>query len=154
MIATLDWPSALHIATHMRASDRAEVMATRWNDSSHDFAAECMHLSGPKLAAMLPDGEPVAMGGVAPNHPGVGQAWMVGTDRIGEMGIQIAHTCRRAVRALFADGGLHRIQAHSIASHDWAHRWLRSIGFSEEARLPAYGKGGEDFLVFGITKGV
>ncbi len=152
MIATLDWPIALHVAQHMRADDFAEVMATRWNDSRYDFAADCMRLPGPKLAALL-DGEPVAMGGVATHHPGCGQAWLVGTEKIGALGLEIAHVCRRSIRALFAEGGVHRIQAYSAAFHEDAHRWLKAIGLREEARLSRYGKGGEDFLVFGITKG-
>lgn len=153
MITQLDWPSALHVALNMRAEDFAEVMATRWSDSPYDFAADCMRLPGPKLAAFLPNGEPVAMGGVATHHPGCAQAWLVGTDKIGEMGVEIAHTCRKAIQALFSEGGVHRVQAHSAEFHKSAHRWLEAIGLREEARLPSYGKGGEDFLVFGITKG-
>lgn len=152
MIVQATWPDVLAVSLAMREDDRREVMATRWGDDPHDFAADCMRTPGPKLAALV-DGIPVAIGGVATHHPGVGQAWMVGTSDIGRAGIEIAHACRKSIAALFAEGGLHRIQAHSAAFHTRAHRWLKSIGLREESRLPGYGKGGEEFIVFSVLRG-
>lgn len=153
MILPATWPHVLAVSLAMRDDDRREVNATRWAEDPYDFAADCMRTPGPKLAAIRQDGTPVAIGGVATHHPGVGQAWLVGTHNIGLCGIEIAHACRKSIAALFADGGLHRIQAHSAAFHTDAHRWLKAIGLREESRLPGYGKGGEEFVVFSILRG-
>lgn len=154
MIVHASWEHTLRVALNMRQDDYEEVMATRWNDSPFEFAADCMRLPGAKLAALDRSGAAVAIGGVALHQPGVGQAWMVGTDGIGAMGIEIAHVCRRVVRQLFLDGVIHRVQAHSIASHTRAHRWMRAIGMKEEAAVPAFGKRGESFIVFSMLKGM
>ena len=153
MITQATWPDVLHVATHMRADDLAEVMATRWSDDPHDFAADCMRLPGVRLVARTDDGEPVAVGGVANWIPGVGQAWLVGTEGVGLAGVEIAHACRKSIETLFETGTIHRIQAFSAATHKRAHRWLRFIGLREESRLPMYGKNGEEFIIFAVTKG-
>jgi len=153
VIVQATWPNMLEVCLGMRADDRREVMATRWSDDPFDFAADCMRLPGTKLAALLPSGEAVAVGGVAVHQPGIGQAWMVGTERIGELGVEIAHASKKGIKALFERGGVHRIQAHSAAFHSDAHRWLKAIGLRKEATLPKYGKGGEDFFIFSAVKG-
>ena len=153
MIASLNWTDAIYIVENMRRDDLEEVIATRWNDDAYGFAAECMNLPGVRLVAKTPDNIPVAMGGVATWNPGVGQAWMVGTESIGLIGTEIAHACRKSIKALFETGTIHRIQAFSAATHTQEHRWLKAIGLHEESRMAKYGKNGEEFIVFAVTKG-
>ena len=152
MIAQATWPDVLEVSLKMRADDYAEVMATRWDDDPYSFAADCMRAPGVKLVARDDAGVPVAIGGVANWQPGVGQAWMVGAESIGKVGIEIAHACRTSIQALFDSGSIHRIQAFSAASHTRAHRWLRAIGLAEESRMPGYGKNGEEFIIFAVTR--
>lgn len=153
MIAEATWQDVLHVALNMREEDRAEVMATSWTDSPFDFAADCMRAPGSRLAVRDRDGVPFCIGGVALHQPGVGQAWLVGTNDIGRHGVEVAHITKRLFRALFDDGVVHRIQAHSAANHTWAHKWLGLVGLKEESRLPKYGKAGEEFIVFSVLKG-
>jgi len=154
VITQATWPDAIYVARNMREDDRAEVMATRWSDDPYDFAADCMRLPGVRLVARSGDGVPVAIGGVANWQPGVGQAWLVGTADVGLIGSEIAKSCRKSIEALFDTGTIHRIQAFSAATHTRAHRWLKAIGLHEESRLPMYGKNGEEFIIFAVTKGV
>lgn len=153
MIKQATWPDVLEVALRMRADDRAEIMATRWDDDLYSFASDCMRLPGVKLAALDDSGVPVAIGGVASWQPGVGQAWMFGTEGIGRVGIEIANACRKSIKTLFQSGSIHRIQAFSAADHKRAHRWLNAIGLKEESRMPQYGKNGEEFITFAVTKG-
>ena len=153
MTTQATWRDVLDVSLSMRSDDLAEVMATRWNEDPFEFAAECMRAPGVRLVARH-EGVPVAVGGVATWQPGVGQAWMVGTEDVGLVGVEIAHACRKSIKALFETGTIHRIQAFSAATHKRAHRWLRAIGLHEESRLPMYGKNGEEFIIFAVTKGV
>jgi hypothetical protein len=153
MIVQAQFKDVIDVALAMREDDRREVMATRWTDCPYAFAADCMRLPGSRIAAIHESGNAVAVGGVALNQPGVGQAWLIGTDAIGAYGVEIAHAARKVIATLFSAGELHRIQAYSAAFHTRAHRWLKAIGLREEARLPAYGKDGEDFLIFSVVKG-
>lgn len=152
MIVSLDWQHAIHVSCNMRTSDFNEVMANRWNNNPHDFAAECMRLQGLKLACVGGDGIPVAIGGVTSHVPGVGQAWLVGTRDIGKYGLEIAHVCKEWTKRLFDDGTVHRIQAFSAATHTKAHQWLIGVGLKQEGTLKYYGKNKEDFLIFSIVK--
>jgi len=152
VITQATWRDVLDVSLSMRADDLAEIMATRWNEDPFEFAAECMRLPGVRLVARH-EGVPVAVGGVATWQPGVGQAWMAGTESVGLAGVEIAHACRKSIAALFDTGTIHRIQAFSAATHKRAHRWLRAIGLREESRLPMYGKHGEEFIIFAVTKG-
>lgn len=151
VIRDVTWKEAIYVCTHMRADDFDEVMATRWDNDAHSFAAECMRLPGYKKVAVV-DGVPVAIGGLAVWQPGVGQAWLVGTPNIGKAGRQIAKHCKAEIARMFESGCIHRIQAFSSATHTQAHLWLNSIGLKQEALMPKYGKNGEDFIIFSIVK--
>jgi hypothetical protein len=150
VIVEATWEDALEVCLNMRGSDREEVMATRWSDSPYEFAADCMRAPGSRFTAIY-EGRPVMLGGVAMNQPGIGQAWMVGTDEIGKLGVEIAHASK-AIFSRLLEGHVHRIQAYSIATHQWAHSWLRKIGFVEAASLKQFGKRGEDFVLFEMLK--
>lgn len=153
MITNATWQDILHVAMNMREADRDEVMATSWTDSVFDFAVECVRSPGAKLAVTDESGTAVCVGGIANHQPGVGQAWLVGTDDIGKKGIYVARAARGMIQALFESGGIHRIQAFSAANHTQAHKWLKLIGMKEESRMPLFGKAGEEFIVFSILKG-
>jgi len=143
----------IHVSVHMRADDLAEVMATRWDTSPFSFAVDHARLNGSRFVARAKDGEPAAVGGVAIHRPGVGQAWLIGTPRIGECRREIARWVPGFFRSVMGgDQPLHRLQAFSSETHAMAHRWLKSMGFNEESRMPKYGKNGETFVTFSIVE--
>jgi RimJ/RimL family protein N-acetyltransferase len=139
-----------HVCGHLREDDRREVMLTRWSDDTGDLAENILALRSGKYAARR-NGRAVAVFGVEPVTPGVGQGWLVGTDEIGACGIEVAHACRRIVRTLFATG-VHRIHAFSADFHHEAHAWLEAIGARREATLHAWGKDGTDFFCYAVTR--
>lgn len=154
MIDHATWQDILSVAMNMREDDRAEVMATSWTDDLFDFAIECVRSPGVKLVVRNDAGVPVCVGGVANHQPGVGQAWLVGTPDIGKMGLQVVTAAKGLFAAVMDNGGVHRLQAFSAATHTRAHRWLELMGFNEESRMPKFGKAGEEFIVFSMVKGV
>jgi hypothetical protein len=139
-----------HVCGNLREDDRREVMLTRWSDDTDDLAESILALRGGKYSARK-DGRAVAVFGVEPVIPGVGQGWLIGTDDISACGIAVAHACRKIVRTLFANG-VHRIHAFSADFHHEAHSWLEAIGARREATLHAWGKDGTDFYCYVVTR--
>ncbi len=151
MIEPLTIDQALFVARRMRDVDFAEVMATRWDDDPDRFAIEAFRLPGVAWTAMTAAGEPVAIGGVALHTPGVGTAWLVGTDAFPRMALSVTRHVRQVIDRLLA-GELNRIHAWSAAFHVEAHRWMERVGMRREATLRALGKDGEDFFMYAITR--
>lgn len=134
------------VLSHIRDSDRKELLLTQWGDS----ISEISHAPGAQYA-VLRDGLPVCVFGVVPLFPGVGQGWLIGTDEIGKSGVEVAHACQTVVNTLL-DGHMHRIQADSAEFHTQAHTWLELIGFSRESRMVGFGKDGTDFFRYAICR--
>lgn len=147
MIVPLTSELANVLAFTMREEDVREIMAMRHDEYRHEFAEECAHCGG--WCCLNKDGVPVAMGGVYECWPGVGNAWMVGTDDFARHGIEITRKSKKVLENL---PHLHRIQAYSAAFHTVSHAWLERLGFRRGAVLPKLGKGGEDFIVFEIVR--
>ena len=140
----------LEVCLSLRDDDHKEVMLTRWTESVYDLAKDLSNARGGKFAAVY-EGRAVAVFGVVPVTPGMGQAWLVGTDEIGKCGVRIAHASKMIIRTLF-DTGVHRIQAHSASFHTQAHKWLESIGCVRESTAKSMGKDGTDFYCYVVTK--
>lgn len=154
-VCAATWEDMIEVSRNMRQDDWDEVMATRWDDSPYSFAADHMRLNGPKYVIRANDDSPVCVGGIAVHQPGVGQAWLVGTNRLFERRKEIWHVVKTVINHYMHkhDTPLHRIHAFSAYNHKMSHRWLEKIGFKQEAVMQSYGKHGEDFIVFSIVKG-
>lgn len=140
----------IEVCHNLRADDMAECLATRWTDSIDDLAADFIRAKGGKFA-VIHDDRAVCVFGVVPISPGVGQAWLVGTDEIGLCGVEIAHAAKKVIRTLF-DLDTHRIQAYSADFHTQAHQWLELIGFKRESVMQKLGKNGEDFICYAAIR--
>jgi len=152
VIGLLNNDQAFYIARNMRAADRREVLATCWHDDVDQFAKEALALGGPAYCVEKDDGTPVAMGGLTTPQPMVWNAWMVATDDIGCVGVQLTRHCLYLIKYMFQDRQAHRIQAASAAFHADAHNWLERLGFKYEAGMNGYGKAGETFLLYSMTE--
>lgn len=153
-IVRMTGEDALYVAQHMRENDAREINATRWDDTPWRFAVDCASLPGVSWCALL-DGEPVVIGGIACHQPGLGQAWMVGTEKFAQVAVKLTRFSRDVIsRMLRDDSDINRIQAFSAAFHEESHAWLKAVGLNAITALPKYGKGGEDFLIFyGLREG-
>ena len=138
-----------HVCKNIRADDYRELSDTRW--SMDDLEQSVLSVPCEKFAVVHENA--VALMGVVPAWPGVGQAWLFGTDEIGTYGVEVAHSAKRIIKTLL-NLELHRIHAYSAAFHTQAHQWLEMIGFRRESTLKQYGKTGEDFHVYAITRPV
>lgn len=146
-------PMALHVCRNLRPMDAAEVFATRPDDDPWalfgDLSAVAPVCPWIEIARPATSTRPVALFGVAPQSPGVGSAFLVATREftLGHAR-QLAARIRTHMVPALTEAGFHRVEAQSLATYRWAHRFMRSAGARSEGIRRAMGKAGEDFETF------
>lgn len=141
-----------HVVHNMREKDKVEIYATQWSDEPSIFSTEVCRYGNFAFVGHAEDGEPVVCAGAVPRWDGVWQLWMFATDRFPEIAMS-AHRFAKTVFFPSLDAaGWHRLEAHSIGTHDVAHRWLEKLGAYKESEMTKYGKRGETFFVYCWTK--
>ena len=137
-----------YVCARLRDADRREIFATRRTDEPDALAVEIIRYWGPIGWVATHNDRPVALVGATETWPGVWSAWMMATDEFPMVARRVTRFVKRVMIPGLVDLGAHRCEARSIDGHTEAHRWLRVLGATEEARLRRYGRNGEDFLVF------
>jgi hypothetical protein len=147
------WDGILHVALNMREKDRAEIFACRWQDSALGVAEDTIAAKdkGVVYIGWL-DANPVVVYGAQPLRPGVWSAFAYATDDFADIGAYVTRHIRRAMMPGLVLMGAHRAQCYSLATHTVAHRWLEALGAHREAEVSAFGKNGEDFVLFSWTE--
>lgn len=146
--------TVLHICRHMRRVDAEEIFAMRHDSDAFALYRDMAALGARHLwfEVVRPATQiaPIALFGVVGTSPGCGQAHLIGTDDLSASdAAQIAARVRNVVIPAMLQLGLHRVEALSLASHRWAHRFLRAAGATAERDLRrCLGRAREDFLTF------
>lgn len=135
----------------MRESDERLIRAMAFTFDRDAFAYEKFNTDGIKLAALASDGIPVGIGGFELSHPGVWNAWVLGTDRWSECGQQVIFRTRQIVRRMLAEGVAHRIQAICLTQDKNACRYLELVGMRFGSVLEMLGSNREDFSMYSVT---
>lgn len=152
---------ALHLFERLRAADLREIAATRGACDPVGLFID-WRLAWPNMLArgiLLPDRcmygtsrswGALAIFGVVPTTPGVGQACLLATDDLTRRQTRsLVHLLRRHWEpAVRRESGLHRIEALSIEGHESAHRLLQALGCTRTGIRTAMGRNGEDFHEF------
>lgn len=102
--------------------------------------------SQPDMAYTFIDrGHLIAISGVQPLYPGVGEAWLIGSDRLSAHRVSVSRTCRRWMRKIANEEGLHRVQAHMKT--EWAElsRWAQFLGMEREGTIKQMTPDREDY---------
>lgn len=136
-----------HVIENMRALDRAEIFATRRDDSNEQLALEVM-ACGPIFWVAGKGPDPIAAFGCAPMWNGVWSMWLFATDKFGQIGISVTKLVTRTIVPMMIEAGAHRLEARSMEGHTDAQRWLEVIGAKREGTLKAYGRDRQDFHVY------
>ncbi len=102
------------------------------------------------------EGQPVAAFGVTQGNPQyqphIRYAWAYGTDKFKRAAPAITRFCiQEWPKRLIAEGAT-RVEIRSLADHDLAHKWLKSIRAKHEADMPNYGVNGETFQLWAWLK--
>ena len=149
-IRPLDTAAVAHVCAHMRALDRAEIVATRADDDAPAVADATMTLARFGGVAWWND-EPVAVACAMPLWPGVWSVGMYATDRWPRVA---RATTRWIASHLMPDliaAGAHRAECRSLATHVTAHRWLERLGAMREGTLADCGRNRETFYLYAWT---
>ena len=147
MIASATTPNEVrYVCRHMRERSREEMFLLRADDDADALADALAAVPGVAWCAYH-GGRPAAVIGAYPMHPGVWGLFGFGTDDYRHVMVEVTKHARRVMMPVVA-AVAHRAQCLSPVGHEETQRWLRFLGAREEARLRAYGKGGEDVILF------
>lgn len=149
-IATLE--DVTYVAQRMRPHDRAERLALSHGDDV--VGAAVRFLDMPHLAVTVWKGTPISVIGVVFPHPGVASTIFFATDQFRHVALATTRFIRRKLFPILVSTGIHRLQVCSMVNPDdpQAHDWIRGFGAGQEAVLRQYGRNGEDFRLYTLSK--
>lgn len=137
----------LPVARAMRAADRREVFATRFDDDPDALVRDLVSVSR-FGAAIARAGQPIAAMGATECWPGMWSVWLIATDEWPRVARATTRWARHALETVLPAAGAHRCECRSIADHATAHRWLVHLGARAEAVHPGFGRRRETFITF------
>ena len=143
----LNYGNLLYIAKNMRAADKEELYATRWNEDPVELTQDGMAIPNMSWIAVH-DGEPIAAFGAIPIHPRVWSVWMFATDKWPKVALGVTKFIKRKLIPDLKSTGALRAECKSHFRHSVAHKWLEMLGATKESTLENYGKNGEDFYLY------
>jgi hypothetical protein len=91
---------------------------------------------------------PLACGGAVRFWPGVGELWCWAGEGVERFGVGFARQAR-AVVALGATHGFHRLQAHVLETDQRARSFALFLGLMPEGRCPGFGPDGTTYMQYG-----
>lgn len=136
----------LFVCRHMRAMDRAEIFATRFDDSDEGLSADVMAHLGFSWIFYL-DGVPVAVIGsfvLWPTHVSV---WAFGTDNWPRVIFSLTRHVTRFMLPTFKECGVLMAHVYVLSAYHQARGWLKSLGLRELTEIEHFGKNGEPFVL-------
>lgn len=139
-----------HVVANLRQSDVDEFLAL---SAATDRAALAdilveKYSEHPAGYCFLDGDEPVGVGAMIEARPNVITLMFFGTEKFAGIANPLAKFTRQRLFPRYRDAGAHRIECVSIEGYAQMHRWIRTVGLSQEAVMPGYGKGGETFIQF------
>lgn len=139
------------VALRLRARDREEFTAI-YGPLAPDVLARVMRDSYASYDGLLTgcrdDGTPVFVGGGVQLRPNTAAILFMATDDFPKIAKAATKFIRDTFLPAMEAGGVHRIEAVTLASYVDMQRWLRLLGFRQEGVAQAYGANGEDFHYF------
>lgn len=135
-----------YVCENMRESSREELFAVG-DGNPKTYADWLVKSEGFKWVAYH-NKTPCALIGAVPERGGVWALFGLGTDDWKQVWRKVTIIAKRDMMRAVLDAGAHRAHCMSLATHEETHKWLRFLGVSHEAEMPAYGNQGEDFILF------
>lgn len=140
-----------YVASKMRDSDFRELSALLPVTTRFDMV-KCLikrysHIEG--LIVARNNGMSVAVGGAFERSPNVCTLFMYATPEFPKIGYGLTRFVKKQLMARLVEAGVHRFECVSIEGHTDAHKWIRTLGLTEETELLRnYGKNKESFIQF------
>lgn len=139
-----------YIAANLRPQDRAELECQMDEWSVPAVAAITMQSTFAFICEL--NGNPELAFGSGQIRTGLWVAWSWGTKRQRHCLPTAIDFIRTTLQPEVYAAGALRVEARALASHRVAHRFLELIGGTKRCDLPAFGKGGEDFVLYDWTR--
>ena len=138
----------LSVALRLRDVDRREIAAvTDLTGDDLAFFASAQACAAPLRAVIAFDEQPVAVIAAGENWPGNWWVAAWSTDEWPRVMMASTRLLRRSLPAVWALGG-HRLECRAAAWRCDVHRWIESCGGLHESTLRAWGRSGEDYLIY------
>lgn len=152
MIAADPMPGeVLWVAQHMRAQSREDI-GCMWGGTDEELTASLLSPQGFRWVAYH-NRYPCAIIGANLQRDNVWSLFGFGTEDWIKVWRLVTLVARRDMMRAVRDAGAVRAHCLSPAWHHDTHRWLRALGASHEAEMPAYGRNGEDMILFSWLRG-
>lgn len=142
-----------YVAERMTAHARAERLALSHGDDA--VAVALTFFNAPHLAVTIwggTTGTPIAVFGVVFPHPGVASTIFFATDQFRHVALATTRFVRKKLFPILLSTGIHRLQCCSMDGPEGTHSWIEAFGARQEAFLYQYGRNGEDFRLFTLSK--
>lgn len=152
MIDTMTPEGLWYVMNHLRAHDMREARASLIVHNDVPTACERMwHAPGQKFECRTQDGVPSVIGGFSPIWPGLCAGWLWGTYNWPKVALEVTKFVKHAILPGLEAAGFHRVECRTLKGNTETERWLRLLGFQEEAVTAQFGQGREDFILFART---
>lgn len=152
ILHSLDRKAVRYIAGKMRKADADEIYNVI-EPPDPDFLVDLvMAQSDQAWMGFTDGGMPVVALGATEAHHGIFEAWMFATDRLPDIALPFHRTVTRWYIPHLFELGARRIQCRSADTHTEAHRWLEALGFKKEGALSRYGKDGQTYYLYGLSR--
>ena len=140
---------ALYVCRHLRAQDRAEVLATHWTTDPSELA-QPIAMSRQELSWCFLglDGEPIALLGAHQLWPGMWAPWAMATPRFEEIGWSVTRFVKRTMIPRMVELGFNRAECRTLETNVQAQRWLERLGAVRESENPRVGRDNQTFYTY------
>lgn len=152
MIDKLTPDGLWHVMNHLRVKDHREAHCSFIVHGDMDHACHRLFVSpGDKFECRNALGVPTVVGGFSPIWPGLCAGWLWGTSDWPDVALEVTKFVKRDILPELAAVGFHRVECRAMAGNDDVIRWLKLVGFKQEAVVAQFGQGREDFILFAWT---
>lgn len=137
-------PDLEYICQNMRQIDKEEIYAHRFNDCPVALTDDTMRISGFSWL-FYKDDKPVAILGAFPLWPKHWSVFAFATDAYKSVVLSMTKQARRVVFPVLMEGDGEMAFAWALSANTTAIRWMESLGAIEAARVPKFGRDGQEF---------
>lgn len=142
----------LHVAQHMRASDRAELWAVSPDGcDAPDVLAAGLHERSRWGAVVHVDGKPAVAMGAIPCWPGTVAVWLFATDAWPRAWRATLRWLREHLPATMRASRTDCAFVFAATGRGEVERFLRAVGFVRRGIVPQFGRGGEPFALWSVA---
>lgn len=102
--------------------------------------------------SLIDNGHLIVAGGIFEIWPGMGEAWLIPSDKIKNYKLKMIKTLRQHMDKIIQEDNLVRLQASVREDFETAHRFIEFMGFKREGLMTNYGPDGANHFLYARTQ--